>query len=212
MEAEIEFHDFERQTEDVARQMLAAVEAGVPAGGGALVGTRPPEKDPHRAGTWLFFVIVLATAIALGAHNHNLKSRLHGLQVKTEAWETISEKRKSLDAKYAGMRGEKTRCEEACELLAVRTPLPPGLQALLDSLDESMPEFTRVTTIQQMAGGGFEVRGHTAVQHRLKELLDSLAAGMQASGQTVVLRSQKQIEGTMEYEFVFAIGSTEDAP
>ncbi len=206
--ADVEFRDFELATEQVARQLLGAVEAGMPAGAGARVGARPPEKDPHRAGTWMFFLILLATVLALGGYGYGQKNRLGLLQVKTKAWETIAEKRKSLTSQLAGLRGEQARSKEACELLTVKDPLPPGLLPLLDALDKSMPEFTRVTRIEQMPNGGFEVRGHTAVQFRLKELLDSLAADMAASGHSVVLSSQKQIEGTMENEFIFAVGSS----
>ena len=206
--ADVEFRDFELATERVARQLLGAVEAGMPAGAGARVGARPPEKDPHRAGTWMFFVILLATALALAGYGYGLKNRLGTLQVKTAAWETIAEKRKSLQSQLAGLRGGQARSKEACDLLAVKDPLPSGLLALLDALDKSMPEFTRVTAIEQKTATLFDVRGHTAVQYRLKELQDSLAAGMAASGHQVVLRSQNQIVGTAEYEFVFAISST----
>ncbi|GEM_PF-4827196 len=203
--AEVEFRDLESEVEQVARQLAETPEPGIPAGGGAIVGTRAPEKDPHRAGTWLFFLVLLTTILGLGLYGYVLRDRLGLLKEKTKAWETIKQERKTFQGKFDALKAERSRCEEAVELLSVKSPLPAGLLPLLDALDRAMPEFTRVTSIRQDDAGGFEVRGHTGVQDRLNELVEALKSDLEKLSYDVLPQSYQQIEGTIEFEFVYAI-------
>lgn len=204
--ADVRLRSFEAAVETVARQFAETAEVGVPAGGGAVVGPRAPEKDPHRAGTWLFFMVLLATIGGLGLYGYTLRTRLTLLEEKTQAWEAITQQRETLEGKLSGLKAERARCEETVELLATKSPLPPGLLALLDALDRAMPEFTRVTSIVQDAKGGFEIQGHTAVQDSLNQLVEGLKSDMEKVGHDVLPRRQGQIEGTTDFEFVYAIG------
>lgn len=205
--AEVEFRDWAAEFEDLARQVAETAEVGYPAGGGAVVGTRPPDKDPHRAGTWMFFLLLLITVGGLGLYWYLLRTDLMLLNVKAEAWETIQQKRQGLQQQHDGLRAERSRCEQTVLLLQNKSPLPRGLLPLLDALDRAIPEFTRVTSIEQDGQGGFLVRGHTAVQSRLSELEKTLLAEMAKLSQLVEQRHLAPIENSLEYEFEYWIGA-----
>lgn len=203
---EPEFRDLETDIESLARQVAETPEPGVPAGGGALVGPRAPEKDPHRAGTWLFFLMLLAAACWTGQRWMGLRTERAILAERAKAWEQIQQERKSLQAKLDALNAERKGAEEATAILEVRTPLPEGLMPLLDALDRTMPEFTRVTSIEQSADGGWEIRGQTALQDRLTEMEKGLLEDLGKLGHSVEQRGLTRKEGTLEYEFHYRIG------
>jgi hypothetical protein len=204
--ADVEFRDLGAEFEHLARQVAETAEIGYPAGGGAVVGTRPPEKDPHRAGTWLFFLLLLTTIASLGLYWYLLRTDLEMLKIKAEAWEAIQGKRKLLEQQHDGLRVERSRCEQTVRLLESKSPLPKGLLPLLDALDRAIPEFTRVTSIDEDGQGGFLVRGHTAVQDRLSDLEKTLLAEMAKLGLLVEQRHLAPIEGSLECEFEYWVG------
>jgi hypothetical protein len=95
------------------------------------------------------------------------------------------------------------------KLLAVKSTLPQGLLPLLAALDRAMPEFTRVTLIEQDPAGGFLVRGNTALQARLNELQKGLLADLGKLGHPVEQRNLTPVENSTEYEFLYRIGPKE---
>ena len=204
--AEVEFRDFDADVEDVLRQVAQTAEVGFPAGGGAVVSRRPPEVDPYRAGTWIFFLVLLMAVIFVGLFWYKLHSDLTAIEVKSDAWNEIKSKRDALEQKYDSLRSQRSKSEKTVDLLTQRTTLPAGLLPLIDALDKAVPEFTRITSIEGDGKGGFLVYGHTAVQSGLINLERGLLAELGELGHPVEQRELRRMEDSLEYGFVFWIG------
>ncbi len=186
--------------------MAETAEVGLPAGGGALVGPRAPEKDPHRAGTWLFFLLLLTTVTGIGLYVYQLRTELESLQRRAGAWQAVQQRRDGLQRRHDTLRAERSRCEQTVRLLEIQSPLPQSLLPLLDALERAVPEFTRVTAIEQDGQSGFLVRGHTAVQARLSDLEQTLLDELAPLGLLVEQRYLAPVESLLEHEFEYWIG------
>lgn len=204
--ADVEFHNLEEDLEDIARHVAETGEVGYPAGGGAVVGTRPPEMDPHRAGTWMFFLVLFFTIGTLGLFWYRFYADLAALNLKADTWAGIQSERSSLKSTHDRLRAERSKCDGTVALLQKRNTLPAGLLPLINALDRAIPEFTRITSIEEDGEGGFLVRGHTAVQSKLSELERALLEDLGRAGHPVQQRVLRRMEGTLEDEFVYWIG------
>jgi len=140
-----------------------------------LVGPTPPHRDPYRAGTWLFFAIVLTTMAGIATNWHTLASHEAALLARKQAWATLENARKNTQAKATALRKQRdTEIQRRNALL--NTPvLPPGLMPTLETLATAMPPYTRLESlVHSDSPNGFEIRGHTRWQEGLADLLQNL--------------------------------------
>jgi Tfp pilus assembly protein PilN len=169
-----------------------------------VVGPTPPPRDPHRAGTWLFFLILLVTVAGVGGKFRALVAEEAALTARKQRWAELQAARKTASERIASLRQQRDeeiaareveiaarqaereaeaaklrarREEEAARLKAFRDvqALPPGLLLVLDTLTEAMPPYTRIERLAEAeAGPGLALRGSTRWQPGLGDLVRAL--------------------------------------
>ncbi len=188
---------------------------------GLLVGPTPPPRDPHRAGTWLFFVVLLVTLIGVGLKYRALTEEYETLEERKRMWTELEAARKSASERVSALRRQRdaeiaARTEENARRSALRETraLPPGFLPLLDALTDAMPPYTRVERLSEAETGvGIELRGSTRWQEGLPDLVRALNEALAPHGLIVQQDAIELAEGTRrEQSFTYRIAHAEAAP
>lgn len=150
-----------------------------------LVGPSPPPRDPHRAGTWLFFLILLGMSLHLVRSWHGMEQDMAELEERKTRWETLNAARQSAADRVDSLRRQQEAERAKLAALNETLVLPRGFLPLLDSLAEAMPPYTRLVALNSLPDGSFELSGRTAWQEGLTSLAQALSRAMQPHGLVV---------------------------
>ena len=181
-DTEVAHENFHDHIEDVSRHAADAPKVGTLTHGCPLVGKAGKTRDPHRAGTWFFFAVILLCGAVLGFIYMNLSAQLKSAQVRQEAWKTLETERNRLDAEAQALRAQRDASIPIVDLLSREQRLPVGLLSLMEALSRDIPMYTRLIRLYQDPHGGFVLEGATFYQAGLEHLNRKLSAALQPLG------------------------------
>ncbi|MDR2762429.1 MAG: hypothetical protein LBB88_07515 [Planctomycetaceae bacterium] len=197
--------DLTQYLEDIAREIANTTEIGAPSNGGALVGLPEKEKDPYRAGTWLFVAaIVLAILLTLITYQ-KLRSDMHKIKQKSDAWEKLKNERKKVKDNLAAIDNDRKRNEKIIQILNQKNPLPVSLTTIINELKQNMPIYTRLTNIQQAENEELILTGYTFYQEGFFELKTELNQKLLKYKMTTELKSMEKINNSEIQKFILRI-------
>lgn len=152
--------------------------------GCALVGVAPKAKDPRRAGTWAAVAAIVLTALSLAWLWKTAADDLAAVRKRQADWRALTAARESAAEKYKGMVRERNEIMKTRSVIEGVCPVCPGLPPLLDALSASMPPYTRVTAIKQVAAE-IEVTGKALWPRGAALLAEAMGSAMQPHGYQV---------------------------
>jgi hypothetical protein len=170
-----------------------------------VVGLPPAPRDPYRAGTWLFWIIILSTVLYVGLRVHALDEEKLRLSDRKARWEELVKARTGASSAVESVRAERDRLIATHRLLTETKPLDPVVVPLLDTLGSAIPAYTCLARVAATEAGSYEVRGYTLWQEGLAELEAALNRtlspfGYRARPGQIVLQEERN-----EQEFIFFI-------
>ncbi len=179
-----------------------------------LIGPKPPQRDPYRAGTWLFFAIVITTLTGIAANWRNLARDKTALEMRKQAWATLESARKNARDSSASLRKQRDSEIKRRDALLNTAVLPQGLLPSIETLATSMPPYTRLESLAQAdAYNGLEIRGCTRWQEGLADLLQALNDTLRPIDMAVQQDAISMAEGSRhEQSFVYRIIPAEARP
>lgn len=166
----VNFHEYE---EDILRHVAWAEMGGADCGC-AMVGPPPLPRDPYRAGTYLFILIIVMTAVYCAGRWHTMRIDQERAQQREQAWKNLQAERDKAKGEYTRVNGQYKKLQELLQLLQGRDCLPVTALPLLNVLATETPKYSRITRIEQMPDGKFEFRGLTRWQDGLRQLSEAL--------------------------------------
>ncbi len=188
---------------EIALHAASAREVGTMFNGCALVGKSEKPKDPYRAGTWIFFGILVMCFLTLGVRYLDMRSDLAVARAREAAWRELEQKRKTLKSKADGMLDERNNCLAIVRQLSGGRNLPAGMLELLDMLRKEMPMYTRLIRLHQNKKGILVLEGTTFYQQAIDILSQSMCRAMQPLGLHVepVGIEGKELNGELRFTF-----------
>ncbi|MDR1959654.1 MAG: hypothetical protein LBQ54_11540 [Planctomycetaceae bacterium] len=203
--ADVRFVDFADVAEEVAGEIAAAEHPGVPGGGGAFVGLGETGAVPYRAGTWMFFLTILFAGMFVLITMYKQQGELRTIHAKTKAWEVLQAERKKQNEKLSGFDSQRSRYEKIIGLLSEKSPVPKPLMTVLTVLDENMPLYTRLASIEQISDTELLITGYTMYQDGFLELQPALNKELQTMQMVAELKTLEKLPDSREQRFVFKI-------
>lgn len=191
------------EIEEAALSHVAWAEVGGTEAGCALVGPPPKPRDPHRAGTYVFFFILLATLVYGWSRWQTLNVEMRQAKEREKAWKILQTEREKAKTEFESTDRQLQGLRHREQLLRKRRILPEAAGSILETLAFQTPKYTRIAEIVQMPGEEFEIRGVTRWQEGLRLLAEAL-------GQRGLARdfSSDMAEGNGEQRFTFKVRAT----
>ncbi|MDR0390751.1 MAG: hypothetical protein LBH59_02510 [Planctomycetaceae bacterium] len=191
---------------DIAREIATTTEIGIPSTGGAIIGLPEKEKDPHRAGTWLFTIItILAITLTLVTYQ-KITTDSKSINLKITAWEKLQNERKKLNDKLSTLDSNRIRNEKITQILNQKNPLPVPIVTLLEEINQKMPIYTKLTTIEQIGDDELQITGYTFFQDGFHELRFRLNEKLRKYNMIVELQIFEKVStDTSEQKFILRI-------
>ena len=134
------------------------------------IGLAPAPRDPHRHGTVMFGLILVAALSWLGLRWQGLKSDLNEARANRTAWENLESIRKQAKDDNKSLLDRQKAVLTQKAMLEHPQSVPKGLLPLMKTLAEHMPPYSSLEAIHQREGGGFEITGLTRWQEGLPQL------------------------------------------
>ncbi|MDR2344874.1 MAG: hypothetical protein LBE18_02305 [Planctomycetaceae bacterium] len=207
-ETQVTFTNISQYLEDIAREIASSTELGSPGTGGAIVGLPEKEKDPYRAGTWLFAAIIVIAIIIILATYQTLRSNMNTIKSKNDAWEKLKNERKKLTDKLNALDTDRKRNEKIIQILSQKNPLPVSMITMLEELKQNMPVYTRLTSIEQIENEEIILTGYTYYQEGFFELHKLLNQKLLKYKMTTELKSMEKIADSKGQKFVLRLYHT----
>ncbi|MDR1484303.1 MAG: hypothetical protein LBT09_05725 [Planctomycetaceae bacterium] len=210
-ETQVTFTELTQYIDDIAREITTTptTEINAPTTGGAIAGLPEKEKDPYRAGTWLFITIVVSAMLLILINYQKLRSDMHSIKLKTNAWENLKNERKKLNDKLNALDADRKRNEKIIQILNQKNPLPDPLTALLDELKQNMPPYTKLTSIEQLENEELIITGYTFYQEGFIELRPLLNQKLIKHKMITELKLIEKISDSHGHKFILRIYKTE---
>jgi hypothetical protein len=199
------FTDLTQYSEEIARKVAETTEIGIPTDGGAIVGLPEKEKDPYRAGTWLFGIAILLALLLTLATYQKLHADMKKIKNETDAWEKLRNERKKLNDKLTAIDNERKKNEQIIEILNRKNPLPIPLVSTLIELNKNMPDYTKLTEIEQINDDELILTGYTLYQEGFIKLQPDLNKKLNKYKMQIELQSLEKIENSKEQKFILRI-------
>ena len=208
---DVEFVSLQELEESALKKYIASRVGGVDSVC-PWIGLPPPPRDPHRHGTVLFFIILLAALAWVGWRKHALETDLRSARANHEAWETLENSRRQLESEVKALRNRQHTLLKKKALLEQPTCLPHGLLPLLDTLARNMPNYSYLQSITQRDDDSFDIVGLTRWQDGLTQLDAALRIMAQREGLRREFGGLETIEGQYAQRFRFTVTPEEAQP
>jgi hypothetical protein len=140
----------------------------------SLISTPPRARDPHRAGTWIMALILLATLAWMGLRIQEVERGLQEAKQRESAWQTLEQERRRVADQVASHRARQQEIQLLQTRLERPQPLPPVLLPLLEDLGTVMPMYSRLQELRQKPDGSLILAGITQWQDGLLDLDQAL--------------------------------------
>jgi Tfp pilus assembly protein PilN len=176
------------------------------------IGLPPRQRDPHRHGTIILFVILAVALAWAGLRKQELERDLRAARASLAAWKTLEAARKQASDKSKALRDRQSALSAKRAMLEERHCLPRGLVPLLGTLAENMPPYSALVSVRQRAEGGVEIAGLTRWQDGLTKLDAALRELGAREGMRREFGGLETIEGQNAQRFRFTIHPGEDRP
>jgi hypothetical protein len=197
--------DLSLHYENIAREIINTTEINAPSNGGAIVGLPEKEKDPYRAGTWLFCLTIIAALLLILINYKTLRSDLNAIKQKTDAWEKLKSERKKQKDKLNAIDNERRKNELIIQILNQKNPLPNSLNTILEELQKNMPIYTKLISIEQLENEELILTGYTYYQIGLFDLQKLLNHKLQKYKMISEFTSMEKIENSNQQKFILRI-------
>ncbi|MDO4583782.1 MAG: hypothetical protein Q4D62_06725 [Planctomycetia bacterium] len=188
-----------------AQEVAGEENPGAPGGGGSVCGVGEEEKDPYRAGTWLFFAALLLAVFFVWGVHAKLSGELALIQEKTVAWEKLQAERKKQKDLLHNIDSDRARYEAITKILQDTDVLPVGWSEILSELDQNMPPYTRLLSMSQSENGEYTLLGSTFYQKGLMEFIPLLNVALQEYSLLAELVKLEKRADSREQEFVLRV-------
>lgn len=205
LETVVEYGDYASFLVMAAQEAAREETPGAPGGGGSVCGIGEEEKDPYRAGTWLFFATLLLAVFFVWGIHAKLSGELTTIQEKTVAWEKLQAERKKQNDRLRAIDSDRSRYEKITEILRNTEVLPVGWTAILTQLDQEMPPYTRLLSMVQSENGEYLLKGSTFYQKGLMEFIPLLNTALQEYSLLAELVKLEKRADSREQEFVLRV-------
>ncbi|MDR2642138.1 MAG: hypothetical protein LBC74_05025 [Planctomycetaceae bacterium] len=202
---QVTFTELTHYLEDIAREIVTTTTINEPTNNGAIVGLPEKEKDPYRAGTWLFAASVVIAILLILINYQKLRIDLNAIKLKTDAWEKLKSERKKLNDKLTSLDSDRKRNEKIIQILNQKNPLPTPLTTLLEELKQNMPLYTRLTSIEQLENEELVITGYTFYQEGFFELRPLLNQKLTKHKMIVELKLMEKISDSNGYKFILRV-------
>lgn len=124
-----------------------------------IVGCRPAPRDPYRAGTWMFFSILLFTLLYVGSSWFGLERRRVQLEDRLQRWEALEQARESAAADVNALTERLDSKQDMLRLLRESEVLSETFMLLLDTIASDVPPHIRIESVRAVENDQFEVKG-----------------------------------------------------
>lgn len=199
------FDDYAAMLETAAAKLAASGPVSAPTTGGAVVGMTEEVTSPYRAGTWMFFIAMIAACFFVWLTHNKLTDEMAHIQAQTTAWEALKAERKKQSDALNALNTQRTKYEKTIELMNDREILPAGVQTILAELEENMPVATRLTRIDQTGPLEFQLSGFTFSQDVFLQIVPRLNEILRKYEMSAELKKLEKLPHSREQEFLVRV-------
>lgn len=211
-DASIQYLNFSDLVTQVAMHASWHNNHGLLNAGCALVDTPKKQTSPYRAGTWLMLFILLFSATGMLLIYNNNKSALEYKQQKIKAWEKRVQKRKKLASRIESLKKIQLKNQALAKAYKVPSVKSVVLE-MLDILQTEIPDYSRITLIEQTQADEYRIHGKTYLEKDLfkfARLADNKLAKLGYTFVAQIKPAQKESSRNVK-EFVVTISKNGSA-
>lgn len=190
---------------------VAWAQVGGSESGCALIGLPKAATAPYRTGAIMFYSFIVFALLYVALQWHNFTTEMEKSNNRIAAWENLLEERKNAKKSSSSVRSQQQKQMCILEILKGEECFPKGLLKILSVLGQSVPEYSRITSFQQINESGYEISGRTRWQKGLSMLVDALNESFVVNNleMSAFLKEVKTIEGEKEQRFSIVISFSE---
>ncbi len=124
-----------------------------------VVGCRPEPRDPYRAGTWLFFAILLVTLLYVGSSWLGLVRRRERIQNRLQRWEELEQARNSAANHVNSLTEQLNNKLDMVRLLRESEVMSETFLQMLNNIAAEVPPHIRIESVRSIERNKYEVKG-----------------------------------------------------